>query len=120
MYFVSYLFHGVFDIRVHIFHRHWNCVLVFILAGLLDHFLFFLLQCDAGAEVIVTQLFYDTDGYLKFVNDCRQIGIKVPVVPGIMPIQNYKGFLRMTSLCKTKVRCSSHVLICNSNVVFRW
>jgi methylenetetrahydrofolate reductase (NADPH) len=60
-------------------------------------------KVDAGAEVIVTQLFYDTDIYLKFVNDCRQIGIKVPIVPGIMPIQNYKGFLRMTSLCKTKV-----------------
>lgn len=66
-------------------------------------FLFLVFQVDAGAEVIVTQLFYDTDIYLKFVNDCRQIGIKIPIVPGIMPIQNYKGFLRMTSLCKTKV-----------------
>jgi methylenetetrahydrofolate reductase (NADPH) len=62
-----------------------------------------LLQVDAGAEVIVTQLFYDTDIFLKFVSNCREIGIKCPIVPGIMPIQNYKGFLRMTSLCKTKV-----------------
>lgn len=63
------------------------------------------LQVDAGADVIVTQLFYDTDIFLKFVNDCRQIGITVPIVPGIMPINNYKGFLRMTGFCKTKV-CS--------------
>ena len=61
-------------------------------------------QIDAGGEVIVTQLFYDVDVFLKFVNDCRQIGITVPIVPGIMPIQNYRGFLRMTQLCKTKVQ----------------
>ncbi|XP_022970234.1 probable methylenetetrahydrofolate reductase [Cucurbita maxima] len=58
---------------------------------------------DAGADLIVTQLFYDTDIFLKFVNDCRQIGITCPIVPGIMPINNYKGFLRMTSFCKTKI-----------------
>jgi len=60
-------------------------------------------KVDAGGEVIVTQLFYDVDVFLKFVNDCRQIGITVPIVPGIMPIQNYRGFIRMTQLCKTKV-----------------
>ncbi|KGN61503.1 methylenetetrahydrofolate reductase 2 [Cucumis sativus] len=58
---------------------------------------------DAGADLIVTQLFYDTDIFLKFVNDCRQIGITCPIVPGIMPINNYKGFLRMTGFCKTKI-----------------
>ncbi|KAM7266338.1 hypothetical protein ACFE04_004235 [Oxalis oulophora] len=57
----------------------------------------------AGADLIVTQLFYDTDIFLKFVNDCHQIGITCPIVPGIMPINNYKGFLRMTSFCKTKI-----------------
>ncbi|KAK6130577.1 hypothetical protein DH2020_035669 [Rehmannia glutinosa] len=60
-------------------------------------------KVDAGADVIVTQLFYDTDIFLKFVNDCRQIGITCPIVPGIMPINNYKGFLRMTGFCKTKI-----------------
>ncbi|XP_011074034.1 probable methylenetetrahydrofolate reductase [Sesamum indicum] len=60
-------------------------------------------KVDAGADLIVTQLFYDTDIFLKFVNDCRQIGITVPIVPGIMPINNFKGFLRMTGFCKTKI-----------------
>ncbi|KAH9611345.1 hypothetical protein KSS87_023187 [Heliosperma pusillum] len=60
-------------------------------------------KVDAGADLIVTQLFYDTDNFLKFVNDCRQIGIKCPIVPGIMPINNYKGFIRMTGFCKTKI-----------------
>ena len=62
-----------------------------------------MVQVDAGADLIVTQLFYDTDIFLKFVNDCRQIGINCPIVPGIMPINNYRGFLRMTGFCKTKV-----------------
>ena len=62
------------------------------------------LQVDPGADVIVTQLFYDTDIFLKFVNDCREIGITIPIVPGIMPINNYKGFIRMTGFCKTKVQ----------------
>ncbi|XP_042061346.1 methylenetetrahydrofolate reductase 2-like [Salvia splendens] len=60
-------------------------------------------KVDAGADVIITQLFYDTDIFLKFVNDCRQIGITCPIVPGIMPINNYKGFIRMTGFCKTKI-----------------
>lgn len=60
-------------------------------------------KVDAGADLIVTQLFYDTDIFLKFVNDCRQIGITCPIVPGIMPINNYKGFIRMTGFCKTQI-----------------
>ncbi|KAF3792910.1 putative methylenetetrahydrofolate reductase [Nymphaea thermarum] len=60
-------------------------------------------KVDAGGDLIITQLFYDTDIFLKFVNDCRQIGITCPIVPGIMPINNYKGFLRMTGFCKTKI-----------------
>ncbi|KAL2654165.1 hypothetical protein R1flu_022293 [Riccia fluitans] len=60
-------------------------------------------KIDAGGELIVSQLFYDTDIFLKFVSDCRQIGIKCPVVPGIMPIVSYNGFKRMTGFCKTKI-----------------
>ncbi|PIA59759.1 hypothetical protein AQUCO_00400570v1 [Aquilegia coerulea] len=60
-------------------------------------------KVDAGADLIVTQLFYDTDIFLKFVNDCRQIGITCPIVPGIMPIGNYKGFMRMIGFCKTRI-----------------
>eukprot|EP00958_Prasinococcus_capsulatus_P019301 scaffold2360_cov380-Prasinococcus_capsulatus_cf.AAC.4 len=60
-------------------------------------------KIDAGGEVIVTQLFYDVDRFLKFVDDCRQIGIKCPILPGIMPIQSYNGFKKMTGFCKTQV-----------------
>eukprot|EP01087_Luapelamoeba_hula_P018139 TRINITY_DN580_c0_g1_i1.p1 TRINITY_DN580_c0_g1~~TRINITY_DN580_c0_g1_i1.p1 ORF type:complete len:584 (-),score=100.59 TRINITY_DN580_c0_g1_i1:78-1829(-) len=60
-------------------------------------------KIDAGADLIITQLFYDTALFLQFVNDCREIGITVPILPGIMPLQTYAGFRRMTQLCKTHV-----------------
>eukprot|EP00027_Filamoeba_sp_ATCC50430_P007621 CAMPEP_0168559490 /NCGR_PEP_ID=MMETSP0413-20121227/10553_1 /TAXON_ID=136452 /ORGANISM="Filamoeba nolandi, Strain NC-AS-23-1" /LENGTH=583 /DNA_ID=CAMNT_0008590725 /DNA_START=35 /DNA_END=1786 /DNA_ORIENTATION=+ len=58
-------------------------------------------KVDAGADLIITQLFYDVDLFLKFVNDCREIGITVPIIPGIMPIHGYQSFHRMTTLSKT-------------------
>ena len=36
----------------------------------------------AGAEVIITQLFYDVDKFLAFVKDCKEIGITCPIIPG--------------------------------------
>jgi len=60
-------------------------------------------KVDAGADLIVTQLFYDNEEFLAFVDKCKAMGINVPILPGIMPIQAYGGFCRMTSLCKTKV-----------------
>uniref|UniRef100_A0A803KU03 Methylenetetrahydrofolate reductase n=1 Tax=Chenopodium quinoa TaxID=63459 RepID=A0A803KU03_CHEQI len=60
-------------------------------------------KVDAGADLIITQLFFDTNIFLKFVKDCREIGITCPIVPGIYPIVDYKGFVKMTSLCKTKI-----------------
>jgi methylenetetrahydrofolate reductase (NADPH) len=60
-------------------------------------------KVDAGADLIITQLFYDVESFLKFERDCRAIGITVPIIPGIMAIQSYKGFVRMTSYCKIRV-----------------
>ena len=42
-------------------------------------------QIDAGGDVIVTQLFYDVDIFLQFVDDCRSVGIECPIVPGGAP-----------------------------------
>merc|ERR1719327_1078621 len=60
-------------------------------------------KCDAGGDVILTQLFYDFDVFETFVKACRTKGITVPIVPGIMPLNAYGGFKRMTGFCKTRI-----------------
>ncbi|KAJ6818079.1 putative methylenetetrahydrofolate reductase [Iris pallida] len=60
-------------------------------------------KVDAGADMIITQLFFDADVFIKFIKDCRRVGIKCPVVPGILPITTYRNFKFMTETCKTKV-----------------
>eukprot|EP01006_Ploeotia_vitrea_P033942 TRINITY_DN65671_c11_g10_i1.p1 TRINITY_DN65671_c11_g10~~TRINITY_DN65671_c11_g10_i1.p1 ORF type:complete len:650 (-),score=362.60 TRINITY_DN65671_c11_g10_i1:68-1969(-) len=60
-------------------------------------------KVDAGADFIITQLFYDVDLFLDWMKKARAIGIKCPIVPGLMPIQAYGGFKRMTGFCKTHV-----------------
>lgn len=60
-------------------------------------------KMEAGADFVVTQLFYDCDRYFKFVKDCRSVGITCPILPGVMPVMTHGGFKRMTSFCKTAV-----------------
>ena len=47
-------------------------------------------KVDAGADYIVTQMFYDNSKYIDFVNACRSIGIEVPIIPGLKPITRRK------------------------------
>lgn len=44
-------------------------------------------KVDAGADFIITQLFFRPETFLKFLDDCRTIGITCPILPGIFPIQ---------------------------------
>ncbi|KAL3929887.1 MAG: hypothetical protein SGBAC_012015 [Bacillariaceae sp.] len=60
-------------------------------------------KMDAGADFIITQMFFDTKTFGTFVEDCRKWGIMCPVVPGLMCINAYAGFCKMTKFCKTRV-----------------
>ncbi|PVU89573.1 hypothetical protein BB561_005282 [Smittium simulii] len=60
-------------------------------------------KIDAGADFVVSQLFYDTSKYMLWYNKCLENGITVPILPGIMPIQSYSGFERMVKLCNISV-----------------
>jgi methylenetetrahydrofolate reductase (NADPH) len=53
--------------------------------------------------MIITQMFFDVEVFLQFVRDCRAAGINVPILPGLMLIQNYGGFNRMSAFCKSRV-----------------
>jgi methylenetetrahydrofolate reductase (NADPH) len=56
-------------------------------------------KVDAGAEVLITQLFFENSKFFSFMDRVRAAGITVPVVPGIMPIVSRAGVKRMTSMC---------------------
>jgi methylenetetrahydrofolate reductase (NADPH) len=60
-------------------------------------------KVDCGADVVITQLFYDNDDYFRFRDRCQLAGIRVPIVPGILPITNLAQIRRITSLCGAKL-----------------
>lgn len=56
-------------------------------------------KVDAGVDAAITQYFYNTDAYFRFVDQCQALGINIPIVPGIMPIYNYTQLARFSSVC---------------------
>ncbi len=60
-------------------------------------------KVDAGADVVITQLFYENADFFAFRERCQAIGISVPIVPGLLPITNFAQIKRITSLCGAKL-----------------
>lgn len=60
-------------------------------------------KVEAGADFITTQLFLDNRVYFEFVEKCRSTGIKVPILPGLLPVTSLKQIDRMLSFCDFRV-----------------
>jgi methylenetetrahydrofolate reductase (NADPH) len=60
-------------------------------------------KVDAGANAAITQYFYNTDAYFRFMDECEALGIRIPVVPGIMPIYNFAQLSRFSAVCGAEI-----------------
>ena len=60
-------------------------------------------KVDAGASRIITQFFFDSDVFLRFVEKCQKRGINVPIIPGILPVTNVKQTKHFAKMCGAKI-----------------
>jgi methylenetetrahydrofolate reductase (NADPH) len=60
-------------------------------------------KLDAGATRAITQYFFDTSTYLRFLDLCLAAGITAPIVPGIMPVSNYAQIVKFSDMCGASV-----------------
>ena len=66
-------------------------------------FEYFRRKIEAGADSAITQYFYNIDAYTNFIENCHRANLDVPVVPGIMPITNFKGLVRFSDNCGAEI-----------------
>jgi methylenetetrahydrofolate reductase (NADPH) len=60
-------------------------------------------KIDAGANSAITQYFFNADPYFRFIDECDAAGIRVPIVPGIMPIGNFAQLARFSDACGAEI-----------------
>lgn len=60
-------------------------------------------KVKAGANAAITQYFFNPDAYFRFVEDSEARGVDIPIVPGIMPITNYKNLARFSGQCGAEI-----------------
>jgi methylenetetrahydrofolate reductase (NADPH) len=60
-------------------------------------------KVDAGADAVITQLFFDNRDFYDFRERCELAGIRVPIVAGIMPVLSWSGIQRMAGLCGARI-----------------
>lgn len=60
-------------------------------------------KIDAGAHAVITQLFYDNADFFRFRERCEAAGIRVPIIPGLLPVTNVGQVKRIASLCGARL-----------------
>ena len=68
-----------------------------------DDLLNFKRKVEAGADSVITQYFYNADAYFSFIEACEVMGIGVPIVPGIMPINKFSQLARFSDTCGAEI-----------------
>ncbi|HET7834052.1 MAG TPA: methylenetetrahydrofolate reductase [NAD(P)H] [Gallionella sp.] len=68
-----------------------------------DDLLNFKRKAEAGADSAITQYFYNADSYFHFVDECRKLGVTLPIVPGIMPIVKFSQIARFSDACGAEI-----------------
>ncbi|MDX1605983.1 MAG: methylenetetrahydrofolate reductase [NAD(P)H] [Candidatus Competibacterales bacterium] len=64
---------------------------------------YFRRKVEAGADAAITQYFFNADAYGRFLDECRSAGIGIPIVPGIMPIINFRQLARFSDQCGAEI-----------------
>ena len=64
---------------------------------------FLKLKQDSGAEYVVVQYFYDNDYFFNYVDQCRRVGITIPIIPGIMPVYTVKLTQILSKVCGSNI-----------------
>ncbi len=60
-------------------------------------------KVDAGADFSITQMFFDNAYYYRFLDLCQRAGIDIPIIPGIMPITNFKQIKKFAQMCGAEI-----------------
>lgn len=60
-------------------------------------------KVEAGADFITTQLFFDNQAFFKFVSDCKNAGISIPILPGLLPALSLGQVKRFCSMCEARL-----------------
>ncbi|SFN86089.1 methylenetetrahydrofolate reductase [NAD(P)H] [Nitrosospira briensis] len=68
-----------------------------------DDLLNFKRKVEAGADSVITQYFYNADAYFSFIDACEAMGIGVPIVPGVMPINKFSQLARFSDTCGAEI-----------------
>ena len=66
------------------------------------------LKCEAGADRAITQFFFDNDVYYNFRDECAAAGIETPIVPGLLPIHDFKSMCNFAKKCQASVPAGLH------------
>ena len=68
-----------------------------------DEMRHFVNKVNAGADMAITQYFFNADAYFRFVDDAQRAGVDIPIIPGIIPVESFTKLIRFSELCGAEI-----------------